>query len=120
VTDRTLPNGSSTTAPCCADRRAFIRYPRTLDTLWQLLGLGPRDVGSGRVFDLSASGIGLVFERSFRVGTRLVIRLATVAHGWNSFLVTVQRCDRAAEGGFEVGCAFTRELRPDELRDLLV
>lgn len=105
--------------PQTFERRAFIRYPRRLETLWTLLGLKKEDLASGHVFDLSAVGVGLVLDCDFPIGTTLVLRLQTATLGWNSQLVRVQRCTEVTPGLFQVGCAFVKPLSAAMLQTLL-
>jgi hypothetical protein len=96
--------------PQTFERRAFIRYSRRLDMLWQLLGAEGPDLTSGQVFDLSVTGVGLVVDRPFPLGKVLVLRLPTSTQGWASHLVRVKRCVAVEGGRFQVGCAFVKPL----------
>src|SRR3954452_16386001 len=97
-------------APQTFERRGFIRYPRTLETLWQFLGLPPRDLAGGEVFDLSAAGVGLLVDRPFPEDTTLVLRLPSATLGWVSHLVRVKRCTEVGPNHYQVGCAFVKPL----------
>src|SRR3954453_14891619 len=92
------------------ERRAFVRHPRKLETLWQILGLPTRDLTSGQIFDLSAVGIGMYLDKEFELGSTLVIRLPTATLGWVSHLVRVRRCSEVSPGVFQVGCTFAKPL----------
>ncbi|MFO0844529.1 MAG: PilZ domain-containing protein [Gemmataceae bacterium] len=105
--------------PQTFERRAFVRYRRRLETLWAYLGVGTPDLTSGEVFDLSSTGVGLVLDRSFPDGTRLVLRLPTRTLGWSSHLARVKRCEEATPGLFRVGCAFVKPLSATQLRAML-
>jgi hypothetical protein len=101
------------------ERRAWARYRRRLDMLWQFLGLPADKALPASVLDLSATGVGLLFDHEMAVGALLVVRLPTATEGWASHLVRVKNC-RPAEGGqFHVGCAFPKPLRPEQLGALL-
>jgi hypothetical protein len=110
---------ASANVPQSSERRAWIRYPRTLDMLWQFLGVAPREMASAQVFDISATGLGLVADEPFPLETILVVRLPTKTQGWNSHLVRVKHCQPLETGLFQVGCAFVRPLQPDQLRALV-
>ncbi len=97
------------------DRRATVRYRRRLETFWQMLGVAPREMAAGRVFDLSATGVGLVVPEAFTVGAVLVVRLRTVTRGWGTHLVRVRYCRPEEGGGFALGCLFVRPLGEEEL-----
>jgi hypothetical protein len=102
--------------PQAFERRAYVRYRRALDTLWQILGRSPSDLTSCRVFDLSATGVGLVLDRAFALETTLVLRIPTATMGWMSHLVRVKRCVEIAADKYEVGCAFVRPLSAAQLQ----
>jgi hypothetical protein len=104
--------------PQSAERRAYARHPRRLDMLWQFLGLG-REMASARVLDLSASGVGLVFDRPFPPDTLLLIRMPTATLGWTSHLVKVKHSRELGPGEFQTGCTFVRPLTPEQLQALL-
>lgn len=102
--------------PQTYERRAYVRYSRTLDTFWQCLGLAPAELTSGQVFDLSATGVGLLLEQEFRIGITLVIRLPTSTRGWSSHLVRVKNCQKMEDGRYQVGCAFVKPLSATQLQ----
>jgi hypothetical protein len=102
-----------------AERRAFVRYPRQLEMFWQFLGIPPAHFDSASVFDLSATGVGLIVEREFAIDTKLMIRLPTSTQGWNTHLVRVKNCTVLDDGRYRVGCAFARPLSTAQLRALL-
>src|SRR5262249_49921038 len=109
------PSKTHQPRPVAAERRGYVRYKRTLDTFWQFLGLPPRDLTAGQVVDLSASGVGLMLDRTSPEGTSLVLRLPTARSGWASHLVRVKHCRPAAGGRYVVGCQFVRPLTPEQL-----
>lgn len=102
--------------PPASDRRAYLRHPRTLETLWTLLGVATSDLAEGQLVDVSASGVGLLLARHFEAETALMIRLPTKTQGWHSYLVRVKRCVRVTKGLYQVGCAFVKPLAEDELQ----
>ncbi len=105
--------------PSLSDRRAYLRYPRRFEMLWQRLGLAGRDQIPARVINVSAGGVGLVSDRPLVLESLLVLRLPTATAGWVSHLVRVKRCDRQEDGAYQVGCAFVKPLSRVQLRVLL-
>jgi hypothetical protein len=102
------------------ERRALIRYPWSPEISCHLLSPNRRVSWWARVHDISGSGIGLTLNTEFRVGAKLTIELHSLSRGYASALqAKVVHCAEQAEGTWKVGCSFERELREDELRDLL-
>jgi hypothetical protein len=101
--------------PQTFERRAFVRYARRFDMLWQLLGVAPRDLAAAQVIDLSTTGLGIALDRALPTGKTLVVRLPTSTLGWGSHLVRVRYC-RPEGGGFLVGCAFVKPLSCKQLQ----
>jgi hypothetical protein len=87
--------------------------------LWRLLGLTGRDQTPARIVDISAGGVGLVSDRPMPMDSLLVLRLPTTTAGWVSYLVRVKRCNRQADGAYQVGCAFVKPLSRVQMRVLL-
>lgn len=102
-----------------AERRAYLRYARRLETLWNYLGLGLQDLTSAVVLDLSRTGVGLILDRPFHPRDTLVVRIPTTTQGWLSHLVRVQHCTCLAEGRYQVGCSFVRPLSQEQLSNHL-
>jgi hypothetical protein len=105
--------------PRGAERRAFVRYPRRLNMLWQFLGMQQKNLGSARVQDLSVSGVALLFECAFEPDTVLLVRLPTSTLGWTTHLVRIKHIKETAPGHFLAGCAFIKPLTDAELKALL-
>jgi hypothetical protein len=105
--------------PQTRERRAFVRYPRRFEMLWQLLGLSPRDRTQAAVCDVSATGLGLVCDTPLPVDALVVLRLPSATTGWSSHLVRVKRCTEQPDGTFQVGCRFTKPLSASQLQELL-
>jgi hypothetical protein len=103
-----------------AERRARERYPRRLDMLWQVLGTPGHDRPAARMFDLSTSGIGLVFDRALAPNTVLTIRLPTATLGWNTHLVRVKNVRQTGPSEFLTGCSFVKPLSSEQLEALLI
>src|SRR5438874_2531951 len=87
------------------ERRAWVRYPRKLVTMWQLLGAAGEEHWTALVRNLSLAGVGLVINRSFPPATVLTVRLRNTTHTYErSALVRVQHCTAQADGDWLVGC----------------
>jgi hypothetical protein len=101
------------------ERRAWVRYPRKLVTMWQLLGVG-EEHWTAEVQDLSLNGVGLVINRSFPPATVLTVRLRNSTCTYErSALVRVQHCTAHPDGDWLVGCTFVVKISADELHQLL-
>jgi hypothetical protein len=111
-----MPDPSSPLPP--RERRAWVRYPCNLPTLYQ--------PGSGRldhqwwfakVRDLSTHGIGLILERHFDPGTLLTIALYSESAEVSCTVeATVAHISEQAPREWVVGCAFTTPISEDDLR----
>ena len=105
----------SDSVPQNEERRAFVRYRRRLDALWQMLGLPPRDMVAGKVTDLSVTGLGLAVDQPFAVDAHLMVRLPSARCGWTTHLLKVHNCTLIAPGTYKLGCSFVRPLTPEQL-----
>lgn len=120
-----LPGPESATAapeldlPQTFERRAYVRYARRLEGLWQFLGIESPDLTDGTLFDLSVTGVGLVISRPFALGTTLLIRLPSSTLGWITHLGRVRRCSPDGSGRFQVGCQFVKPLSVKQLQAYL-
>jgi hypothetical protein len=103
-----------------AERRAWARYPRRLQTLWQLFGSRDTEVWTSYLHDISQTGIGLLLDRAFPASTVLSVRIQTAARKTTrSMLVRVRHCTARPDGPWLVGCTFIVKLRDEELRELI-
>jgi hypothetical protein len=103
-----------------AERRAWIRYPRRLQTLWQMFGVRGNDTWTADLQDISQTGIGLVLNRSFPPATVLSVRLQTAARKTSrTMLARVRHCSALPDGQWLVGCTFVVQLKDEELRELV-
>jgi hypothetical protein len=103
-----------------AERRAWIRYPRRLLTMWQLFGSRQEESWNATLRDLSQTGLGLVVNRSFPPATVLTVRLQTGSRKYSrTMLVRVKHCAAQPSGEWHVGCSFVVKLKDDELAELL-
>src|SRR5436190_17839682 len=104
--------------PCGDDRRAWVRYPCSLETLYQP-GKGRLDHHwwFARVRDISSSGIGLILPQQFPPGTQLAIALHSSEQELSQTLeVNVVHVEPYEGGGWILGCTFVNQLSEDELR----
>ena len=103
-----------------AERRAWVRYPRRLTTMWQLFGARQEETWNGSVFDVSQTGLGLVINRSFPASTVLSVRLQTGGRKPSrTLLVRVRHCSPRENGEWLVGCTFVVKLKDADLKDLI-
>ena len=105
--------------PQTYERRAFVRYARRLDALWQMLGLADHNLIAAKLVDVSVTGVGLILDQEFPVHTSLAIRLPTITQGWSTHLVRVKRCLEVRGGKFEIGCTFVKPLSATQLQGYL-
>lgn len=101
------------------DRRVWVRYPADVETTAQP-AQGPEEARlAARVCDVSRGGINLVVEREFQPGELLSVELPAAQLGKTySVLACVVRVGRPPEGGWSLGCIFSRELTDDDLQGL--
>lgn len=107
-----------TTAPATgAERRAWVRYPCNLDTLYQPgEGLLEHRWWFAKVRDISTKGIGLILRRRFEPGTLLAIALHTSNENLSRTLgIRVVHVSPHPGGGWTIGCTFNADLTDDEL-----
>jgi hypothetical protein len=104
-----------------AERRAWIRYPRRLLTMWQLFGSSRQEeCWNATLRDVSQTGLGLVVNRSFPPSTVLTVRLQTGSRKYSrTMLIRVKHCAAQPNGDWLVGCSFVVKLKDEELADLL-
>jgi len=104
------------------ERRAGVRYLCQLDGTCQPVGhptTGESWVGKLR--DISATGVKILINRRFEVGTLLVVELPRP--GWEMTQMLLCRVVRVAKEpvgqDWEVGCTLDRELSDDEVQSYL-
>ena len=84
--------------------------------------VGSRDLVARRapIVNISVGGLALCLRSSLRRGSRLLIQLTSETLGVAyDLLAHVRHCTKQADGKWLIGCAFARELTPDELEHLL-
>jgi hypothetical protein len=103
-----------------AERRAWVRYPRRLEMVWQLFGARQDEGWSASLFDISQTGVGLIINRSFPPGTVLTVRLRPCSRTPSrTMLVRVKHCTARPDGEWLVGCTFVVKLKDGELKGLI-
>jgi hypothetical protein len=103
-----------------AERRAWIRYPRRLTSIWQLFGCRQEEAWSATLFDLSQTGVGVIINRSFPPATVLTVRLQTGSRQFSkTMLVRVKHCSARGNDEWLVGCTFVVKLKESELKELI-
>jgi hypothetical protein len=103
-----------------SERRAWVRYPRRLQSLWQVFGARAEEPWTADVQDISQTGIGLILQRAFPAASVLTVRLRTAAQKLSrTMLVRVRHCTALPDGQWLVGCTFVVQLTDEELRELL-
>jgi hypothetical protein len=109
-----------TVATPTAERR---RAPRRQPTLGTFLCLEPagdgRDKRLGLVWNISATGISLLFNEPVRPGTTLRGELATELGAVHAVVLRVVHASRLQTGDFILGCQFDRPLSADEMRPFI-
>jgi CheY-like chemotaxis protein len=108
--------------PPGAERRVAARHLCHWEARCHALGHGAPGQGwPGRLRDISLSGVRVLVDRRFEVGTCLALELPTLAGGLAPWLLAcVTRVARTQEEGWELGCPFIRRLTEEELHTLFV
>src|SRR5947209_8464369 len=98
------------------DRRVWVRYPSSAQTVVQTLGNGIDTRLSARVHNVSRGGINLVLDRSFRPGEMINIELpGGTPESTSTVLACVVHVRELAAGAWSVGCTFSEELGNKDL-----
>jgi serine/threonine protein kinase len=101
------------------DRRGRVRYRSQKEV--ECLFIEERNTRACRakVHDVSASGIGLIFPRSFEMGTVLGVELPRAgAKPTRTLFAKVVRAHEQSSAAWIVGCAFNQELSDSDIRTL--
>jgi hypothetical protein len=98
------------------ERRVRVRYPANLETTLEPVK-GVESVRlSGRVRNISATGVNLVVPRCFEPGSMLSVELPSAdGQPSNSILACVVHASRLGEGEWALGCTFSRDVGDDVL-----
>jgi hypothetical protein len=107
-------------APAGKDRRAAVRFSTNLETCCQPTCRIKERSWSGRIQDISATGVCLLLRRRFEPGTILTAELHGAGESiTKTLLIRVLRVQEQARRRWSIGCAFDRELSDLELKALL-
>jgi hypothetical protein len=114
-----LPSGTSA-HPQGAERRRSSRYPPRPETRGQLIADESGDSWPVALRNVSAHGVSLVFGRRLELESSLTLKLDD-AEGTFSARLPIRVVYAIQQQGEEVilGCAFGRDLTPDEVQGLL-
>jgi hypothetical protein len=119
--DTFVPEGELAPLPPGAERRGAVRYVGNRALLCDVMGGEPGERWTARIHDVSATGIGLLLSRGPERGTILTLRFrpptADVVPPLEACVIHATRENPV--GLFVVGCAFARELSPEEMQALL-
>jgi hypothetical protein len=97
------------------DRRRERRFQTTFGTVCHL-HRGGREYGSGLVWDISATGVGLLVPFAPKKGSAFNVTLATEDGGASLTLpIRVAHVRQLSTGDYFVGGEFARTLTPDEI-----
>jgi serine/threonine protein kinase len=102
------------------ERRVAVRFSTNLGTCCQPTCRIKERSWSGRIQDISATGVCLLLRRRFEPGTMLTAELQGAAQSiTKTMLVRVLRVQEQNRRRWSIGCAFDRELSDVELNALL-
>lgn len=104
--------------PQKSERRIWIRYPSGQDATYRPFGSAKDEAFVARVLDVSATGIGLLANYSFRAGTILTVCFESRGKPTRKVLVRVRQCNAKSNGSWVIGCAMVTELSDQELAAL--
>src|SRR5207249_7242888 len=104
------------------ERRACVRYLCQLDGSCQPVGQpATGETWVGKLRDISSTGVKILVNRRFEIGTLLVLELPRP--GWDTsrmLLCRVVRTSKESIGrDWEIGCTLARELSDDEVQSFL-
>ncbi len=102
------------------DQRAHARHPTQLDSRCLPVAGHKENVWTASVCDISQSGIGLIVNRRFEVGTVLELWLPDqIEEAPHHLLVRVMRHEARSSRKWMLGCRFASLLSEEELKALL-
>ena len=102
------------------DRRVWTRFAANRPTV-NLSETDTEEISwMARVQDISRSGLGLLFKRSFEIGAKLTVEFLVAGKEQPLQLqVQVVRAEQNSKGEWQVGCAFLEELSEKDFAGLL-
>src|SRR5690242_3805741 len=93
------------------ERRVWVRYPADLETTVQAAGSPDAVRLSARVRNVSLGGVSLAVDRPFEPGDLLSVELPGATEQTRcNVLACVVHVGEMPEGGWVLGCTFSREL----------
>jgi len=99
------------------ERRAWVRYPCSLEASCNSIASVADVLWSARVENISAGGLRLQISRRFEVGTVLRLEIRNgIEEAPHTFLARVMHATPLDSGDWALGCAFARELGNEDLR----
>ena len=102
------------------ERRAFVRFPFNQETYCAAHNGFGHERWRVRVRDISLAGLGLIAPAKVECNSNLVVNLQVGGNGYSRpLIVQVVRCEALSEGGWLLGCKFTRRLSDADLRSLI-
>ena len=121
ISEHMPPQPSTLPAPSTtgANRRVSVRYPCRSGTTGQLTLAGEYVSRGARVLDVSTGGVALRLSRRVRRGAALLLQLYNAELRFHYTLaVRVAHATALPGRKWLIGCAFDRELSPQELASL--
>jgi serine/threonine protein kinase len=110
----------STALPPKNERRAAVRFTTNLQTSCQPTARIKERSWTGRIQDISATGVCLLLRRRFEPGTMLTAELQGATESiTKTMLVRVLHVQEQARRSWSIGCSFDRELSDMELKALV-
>jgi hypothetical protein len=102
------------------DQRTWERFPCSVQGTYQLLSDGEPESSPMQVQNISASGVGLLVDRSIEPGTLISLDLhGPTGQGRLSILACVVHVTPRENESWSLGCNFIRELSDQELAALV-
>lgn len=99
----------------CDDRRLWFRYATELVGKLHMPDRREGDKVLALVRDLSAAGANLLTDRELQPGQMVTLELPSQDGEIHSVLACVVRTTKQDDGGWSLGCIFSRELSSDDL-----
>jgi hypothetical protein len=104
----------------CTDRRAAARHRCSMEAICHALGGGSEGPWTGKVLDLSTTGLGIILPQPLERGTILLVDIPSTAAGVpQSLSACVIHTRPYEDGGVFNGCILAEQLSEAELEALL-
>src|SRR5262245_22796659 len=103
-----------------ADQRVWMRFPCNVRATYQQVSTFGAPTTEARVFNISATGVGLLVDEPVEAGTLLSVDLKPDgAAAPRTMLACVVQVNTQADGQYAIGCNFIRELSEGDLQVLV-